>query len=131
MTAAAWPLRDAFAAAAPAALAELDAGVAAYLHAVPPSPHAHRNRATARIFDNLGPVFPCPPSMHEQFGTGDAGKHTCGLAALATGRSEADGCVVLSIGSNNQWEFEEAVHAHTNCRLIVADCTCDETCVGL
>lgn len=32
-------------------------------------------------------------------------------------------CVVFSIGSDNQWEFEEAIYARTPCRIETFDCT--------
>ena len=37
------------------------------------------------------------------------------------------GCVVMSIGSNDQLEFEEAVFDRTKCRTFTFDCTGDFT----
>ena len=36
-------------------------------------------------------------------------------------------CVVVSIGSNNQWGFEEAVASSSHCRVETFDCTVDAT----
>eukprot|EP01041_Mallomonas_annulata_P007066 gene7066-14377_t len=37
------------------------------------------------------------------------------------------GCVAYSIGSNNQWHFEEHVFSQTNCSTVTFDCTCNVT----
>ena len=37
-----------------------------------------------------------------------------------------DTCVVMSIGSANEWEFEESIFKSTNCRIEVFDCTGNE-----
>jgi hypothetical protein len=52
----------------------------------------------------------------QKFGTGDAEKRSC-FPSLA------EGCVVFSVGSNNEWGFEEAVAASTGCHIHVFDCT--------
>ena len=33
-------------------------------------------------------------------------------------------CEVYSVGSNNKWDFEEYIHASTNCTIDTFDCTC-------
>jgi hypothetical protein len=117
------PLRDAFAAALPAGgLDVMDAAASTYQAQPIPARDRHNFR-TRGIFAALGPVHGCPDGLHEQYGTGDTGKQTCGLRATAGHHS----CVVLSLGSNNEWAFEEAVHARTSCSIIVADCTCNGT----
>jgi len=35
----------------------------------------------------------------------------------------SDRCVVYSIGSNNQWDFEEAIFRSTKCMIETFDCT--------
>jgi hypothetical protein len=72
-------------------------------------------------FDLLGPVGPRCADM-EAFGqasrSGDLqGKRACGLSWARPP------CTVLSIGSNNQWGFERAVVARTECRVVTFDCT--------
>ena len=41
-------------------------------------------------------------------------KKLCGLQNYID--DEKDGCLIYSIGSNNQWGFEEGIHAATNCQ---------------
>lgn len=40
-------------------------------------------------------------------------------------------CLIISIGSNNQWGFEEAVVAHTPCNVATLDCTLNLTTTPL
>ena len=53
-------------------------------------------------FSPFQPFVTCPPGMplHRDGGAGDGGKWICGLAALQAP------CVVLSLGSNNDYSFE-------------------------
>lgn len=71
-------------------------------------------------FDASPAVAPCTP-LSRLGGTAgaDGGKWICGAAALAPG------CIIYSLGSNNEWEFEEAVLAHTPCEVFTFDCTSD------
>ena len=79
------------------------------------------NRSADR-FDALGGVVQCPPRLLQVLGRGDDEKRVC--AALAAARP----CVVVSIGSNNQWGFEEAVASEfPHCRVETFDCTVDAT----
>lgn len=79
------------------------------------------NRSADR-FDALGGVVQCPPRLLQVLGRGDDEKRVC--AALAAARP----CVVVSIGSNNQWGFEEAVASEfSHCRVETFDCTVDAT----
>ena len=78
------------------------------------------NRSADR-FDALGGVVQCPPRLLQVLGRGDDEKRVC--AALA-----ARPCVIVSIGSNNQWGFEEAVASEfPHCRVETFDCTVDAT----
>ena len=54
----------------------------------------------------------------ESYGQGDEEKRVCGLS-LVSGP-----CLVVSVGSNNQWDFEKAVIRQTKCRVVTFDCTC-------
>ena len=77
------------------------------------------NRSVDR-FDALGSVVQCPPRLLQVLGRGDDEKRVC--AALAAARP----CVIVSIGSNNQWGFEEAVASEfPHCRVETFDCTVD------
>lgn len=49
----------------------------------------------------------------------DGAKVVCGLQKLR------EGCVVYSIGSNNQWEFEQEILEWTSCEVHTFDCTGD------
>jgi len=85
---------------------------------------------TARRFDALGPVLQCPPDILSTFGTGDEEKHVCGLPAKTTTLQGANSsaatkpCVIISIGSANNWVFELAVgKAFPHCQIHTLDCT--------
>uniref|UniRef100_A0A7S3SJ10 Methyltransferase domain-containing protein n=2 Tax=Choreotrichia TaxID=141411 RepID=A0A7S3SJ10_9SPIT len=66
-------------------------------------------------FNLLGPIGPRCAKL-EHFGTGDGEKRACGL-------TEAVECRVISIGSNNQWDFERDLVSRTSCRVDTFDCT--------
>ena len=69
-------------------------------------------------FDSLGPVIQCPDAIFEKFGQGDGEKRICGRL------NQNNNCVVISVGSNNQWDFEVAVATkYPNCRIHTFDCT--------
>ena len=77
-------------------------------------------------FDLLGPVG--PPCLELQaFGAKESrgtirdteAKMACGL------EGSSSSCVVVSLGSNGQWTFEEDIFARTGCRVEVFDCTVD------
>ena len=63
----------------------------------------------------MGPMGPTCQNL-EIYGSGDGEKRACGL------RNATD-CTVISIGSNNQWDFEEAVFDQLNCTVATFDCT--------
>ena len=79
----------------------------------------------------LGPVMQCPAALTDKFGCGnatdwcDSGKYTCGLQELAARRP----CVIISLGSSNEWDFERDIFMRTNCRILVFDCMCDHCVV--
>ena len=76
-----------------------------------------------RRFDMLGPVGPpCRPGL-TTYGEGDSEKRVCGLGTLAAAAKGS--CHVVSIGSNNQWGFEEAIFRATDCTISTFDCTLD------
>jgi hypothetical protein len=67
------------------------------------------------VFDALGPVIQCPTNLLNSYGKGDGEKRICGLMA--------DPCVVISLGSQNVWDFEQAIIAkHPQCKVHTFDC---------
>ncbi|KAG2486233.1 hypothetical protein HYH03_015058 [Edaphochlamys debaryana] len=81
-------------------------------------------------FDPFMPVVACPPGrpLH-MVGNAtpqdhDGGKWLCGLPQPRPG-SEARPCIILSLGSNNNYVFEEAVMKESPCRVVTLDCTVD------
>lgn len=70
-------------------------------------------------FDVMGPVFPDVCTKMDVFGVGDEEKRYCAGGDLAS-----EDCIVYSLGSNNQWTFEENVIRDTpHCRVFTFDCT--------
>ena len=71
------------------------------------------------------PIFNYAPPLarsceRRRYGaTGDGGKFLCSLAALKPG------CVIYSLGSRNQFDFEAAMLAETPCAIHTFDCTVD------
>ena len=79
-----------------------------------------------RVQDLLGPVG--PPCLELQtFGAKQSrGKIRDTEAKMACGLEGSNSsCVVVSLGSNGQWTFEEDIFARTGCRVEVFDCTVD------
>lgn len=62
----------------------------------------------------------CPPGSPfvRLGGEGDGGKWLCAGSLL-----NSTGCVIYSVGSNDQWEFEDAMLAETPCEVHTFDCT--------
>jgi hypothetical protein len=75
----------------------------------PASKHNHAR------FDMLGPIGPQCTKL-EHFGLGDGEKRSCAI-------STAPGCRIVSIGSNNVWDFERDIVQKTSCRVDTFDCT--------
>jgi hypothetical protein len=81
-------------------------------------------------FDGAPATQPCElqrygfGGIHPVWGdAADGGKHLCDLPALAALRGEP--CVVYSLGSNGQFDFEESMVQHTPCEVHTFDCTLD------
>jgi hypothetical protein len=71
-------------------------------------------------FDLLGPIVPQCKFL-ESYGTADEEKRACGLKSLL---QNVSGCIIMSLGSNNQWGFERSVfNAMPNCMIHTFDCT--------
>jgi hypothetical protein len=79
----------------------------------------------------FGPIGPACKTPIEIYGSGDDEKRVCGLQyfqqhntlKLIRGSNHSSECVIYSLGSNNQWGFEEAIIAKTTCRIETFDCT--------
>lgn len=66
--------------------------------------------------------LPCPYNRNQlkRYGNSRAtGKLLCGLETL----SENDNCRIFSLGSNNEFDFENDVLSHTWCHIYTFDCT--------
>ena len=75
-------------------------------------------------FDIMMPVMDvCPLTVIGVEPPGDGGKYICGIELIPNAPEQP--CVVYSIGSNNQWDFEESLYDKTNCSVFTFDCTCD------
>jgi hypothetical protein len=61
------------------------------------------------------------PSLKRLGNPGDGGKILCGIENIPN--SAAKPCIVYSIGSNNQWDFEHAIVEATSCIVHTFDCT--------
>ena len=70
------------------------------------------------IYDLLGPISPGCPTLRS-FGSGDLEKRICWNEEM----SQDDECVVFSLGSNNEFEFEQDIAKQTPCKFEVFDCT--------
>ena len=77
-----------------------------------------RRHGRGQAVEAFGPIGPACNRL-ETFGKGDEEKHACGLAQLDAP------CRVISVGSNDQWGFEEEVVARTRCDVATLDCTVD------
>ncbi len=80
--------------------------------------HVFRKRPR-NVMGGFGPVVEraCPTLPLGVLGQGDEEKRICGSLP-------ADGCLVFSLGSNNQWTFEQAVlRASPACVVHTFDCT--------
>jgi hypothetical protein len=78
-------------------------------------PNGHRR------FDMLGPIAPKCENLIS-FGQGDEEKRACGLLGLL--KQQQRDCTIMSLGSNDQWSFEEAVFAALpSCITHTFDCT--------
>lgn len=79
------------------------------------------------LYDLFQPYINCPggkKSMRRLGDTGDGGKWLC------QDLLERDECVVFSLGSNGQYDFEEALLKETPCTIYTFDCTYDGISLG-
>ena len=75
------------------------------------------------VYHLFQPTFSCDLNHMLKLGAGDGGKWACIDPQL----TKQQDCTVVSIGSNNQFEFEEAVHSKLpHCRILTFDCTVAE-----
>ena len=75
-------------------------------------------------FDVMMPALPeACPSLKRVGGDGDGGKLICGLDQIPDDPGRP--CIVYSIGSNNNWAFEEDIVKTTTCQVFTFDCTVD------
>jgi hypothetical protein len=83
------------------------------------------------VFDGAPSTQPCALKRYGETSDPvwglDGGKWLCDLPALAG----AEGCVVYSLGSNGQFEFELEMVARTPCTVHTFDCTLNETTLVL
>ena len=65
--------------------------------------------------------LPCPytKSMVRYGTVRDSSKLLCGLEKL----TEEDNCIIYSLGSNNDFDFEQALSNRTSCHMYTFDCT--------
>ncbi|KAL3798643.1 hypothetical protein ACHAW5_008398 [Stephanodiscus triporus] len=78
----------------------------------------HRGWEGIKLFDLFEPEATC--LSEERFGSeseerfvafGDGPKFVCGVDIIAA-KAKAEGCLIYSVGSNNDIRFEKAVHTH-------------------
>ena len=74
------------------------------------------------IFDALGDITDSSCSKTEKFGTADGEKRLC-----VSDIDPARPCKVFSLGSANDWRFEEDIVSRTHCSVDTFDCTGDFT----
>ncbi|KAI3432632.1 hypothetical protein D9Q98_004178 [Chlorella vulgaris] len=70
-------------------------------------------------YDLFDPIIQCPSGGLQRIGSsGEGGKFLC-METIA----ETPNCVVYSIGSNGQFDFEASILSSTNCSVHTFDCT--------
>ena len=57
----------------------------------------------------------------------DQAKIVCGSREISAGIEDGEECWVVSIGSNNQWEFEIQAFDRLPCKIVTFDCTSEDT----
>ena len=84
------------------------------------TPLRPRHEVTSPLWDAWGEATPCV-GMENVGGFGSVGlnnvKNSCGLT------QHGDGCVIVSVGSHDEWDFEAEIVRRTCCRVEVFDCT--------
>lgn len=71
----------------------------------------------------MQPIKGACPRLSRIGGEGDGGKLVCALDLIP--HSTGNPCIVYSIGSNNNWNFEEDIVRSTPCSVYTFDCTVD------
>ena len=100
---------------------------AMYARATPHAPGGAdpRDPPCLQRYEIFEPTASCGPhgeGLRRVGGDGDGGKLVCGMESY-----DVPGCVVYSLGSNNNFAFEEGVAAATrHCAIEIFDCTIDE-----
>ena len=87
----------------------------------PPEPVGHK------MYDLFQPYIKCPSGnkmMNRVGDTGDGGKWLCDELL------QKDECVVFSLGSNGQYDFERALLKQTKCKIYTFDCTYEGNSLG-
>jgi hypothetical protein len=80
----------------------------------------HQGDFHQRQFDTLmGPLIQCPEENVISWGTLDEEKRYCGKIE----DFQNEDCVIVSVGCNGQFEFEEAMVEETKCSIEIFDCT--------
>lgn len=71
-------------------------------------------------FNLLGPIGPTCLNL-EKYGSGDGEKRACGLSFLTSNLTK---CIIISLGSSNQWDFEQSIYDRLpHCNIETFDCT--------
>ena len=71
-----------------------------------------------RRWELFGPIANCSSGLKKYGSKADGHKWLCGVDAAM----QNEGCVVYSIGSNNEWDFELSIAKATNCEIHTFDC---------
>ena len=70
------------------------------------------------------PLLPLCKTPIENYGYEDSSKRACGLKQIAAkSREGKNACVVFSIGSYNEFSFEQSIFNETSCTVHTFDCT--------
>eukprot|EP01031_Cornospumella_fuschlensis_P028640 gene28640-34578_t len=79
--------------------------------------------ALYQMYDIIEPAVGIPDSCRlETMGTGDGEKHIC-MSVFPPMSASSDSCSIVSIGSNNEYEYENDIFDHMPCEIHVFDCT--------
>jgi hypothetical protein len=77
------------------------------------------NPTFKRRYEMFGPIGGCRDGLKKYGSKTDGHKWLCGVDATL----QQDGCVIYSIGSNNEFDFEESMLRSTACDIHTFDCT--------
>lgn len=102
-----------------------------YNDATPKGQYAREPREPEgwKRFDALMPAFPDACELSRVgLKDWDGGKWICGLEKIPDSKERP--CVVYSIGSNDQYDFEGVVRETTNCTVETFDCTAEGALPG-